>query len=137
MSGPLLATKLHVPRRGRGHVVRPRLDALLESGRDATLTLVSAPAGFGKTTLLAEWLTTAGADGVSVAWVSLDGRDSSRRVLVIRGRCAAAVADHRSARVRSRFWKGPSRPIEAVTDTLLNDINACRRRSCWCSTTIT
>ena len=49
-------------------------------GRDAKLTLVSAPAGFGKTTLLANWLATAQADGRSVAWLSLDQRDNDPAV---------------------------------------------------------
>src|SRR5215207_2853176 len=73
MASPLLATKLHVPRRRRGLVARPRLSTRLDEARQVTLTLVSAPAGFGKTTLLTEWL--AAADGLSTAWLSLDQRD--------------------------------------------------------------
>ncbi len=57
MTRPLVATKLYVPRPRRGVVVRPRL--LDRLGDDARLTLVSAPAGFGKTTLLAAWLADA------------------------------------------------------------------------------
>src|SRR5919199_1133854 len=72
--GPLLTTKLHVPRRRRGLLPRPRLSERLDRGGDAALTLVSAPAGFGKTTLLTEWL--AGADRRSTAWLSLDARDN-------------------------------------------------------------
>ena len=59
MASPLLETKLYVPRRRRGLVARPRLSERLDRGADAKLTLVSAPAGFGKTTLLAEWLAAA------------------------------------------------------------------------------
>ena len=59
MSGPLLETKLHVPGRRRGLVARPRLSERLSRGAESALTLVSAPAGFGKTTLLAEWLAAA------------------------------------------------------------------------------
>ena len=68
--GPLLETKLHVPRRRRNLVARARLRVPLDS--DAAVTLVSAPAGFGKTTLVADWV-----DGLDahVAWVSLDERD--------------------------------------------------------------
>ncbi len=58
MAGPLLETKLHVPRRRRGLVARSRLTERLSRGTESALTLVSAPAGFGKTTLLADWLTT-------------------------------------------------------------------------------
>ncbi|HET7820859.1 MAG TPA: LuxR C-terminal-related transcriptional regulator [Ornithinibacter sp.] len=72
MTRPLVATKLYVPRLRRGLVARPRLVDRL--GGDGRLTLVSAPAGFGKTTLLASWLgpTT---DDRRVAWLSLDASD--------------------------------------------------------------
>ncbi len=55
-AGPLLETKLHVPRPRRGLVARPRLIERMNRGAESRLTLISAPAGFGKTTLLAEWL---------------------------------------------------------------------------------
>src|SRR5690242_10254755 len=76
MAGPLLETKLHVPRWRRSLVARPRLSERLSRGAESALTLVSAPAGFGKTTLLAEWLAVAAADERSVAWLSLDQRDN-------------------------------------------------------------
>ncbi|MEV6235506.1 hypothetical protein [Lentzea sp. NPDC051838] len=69
-SSPVLVTKLRPPVPRPGLVVRPRLTEVLDAGR--ALTLVSAPAGFGKTTLLAAWL----ADKTGVAWVSLDERDN-------------------------------------------------------------
>jgi LuxR family maltose regulon positive regulatory protein len=75
---PLLETKLHVPRLHRGLVVRPRLSQRLSRGAESALTLVSAPAGFGKTTLLADWLTAA--SGPSAAWLSLDQRDNDPTV---------------------------------------------------------
>lgn len=79
MGGPLLEAKLHVPRRRRGLVARPRLAELLTRGAESALTLVSAPAGFGKTTLLADWLeqwsAAAPEGGRSAAWLSLDRRD--------------------------------------------------------------
>ena len=57
-AGPaaLLEMKLYVPRSRRGLVPRPRLSKRLDRGTASKLTLVSAPAGFGKTTLLTEWL---------------------------------------------------------------------------------
>jgi len=76
MTGRLLATKLHVPATRPSLVARPRLTARLASGLRARLTLISAPAGFGKTTLLAEWLAEASADGCRIAWLSLDQRDN-------------------------------------------------------------
>jgi len=65
----LLATKLHVPGPRPGFVPRPRLTGKLASG----LVLVCAPAGFGKTALLADWLRSAGRP---VAWLSLDVGDN-------------------------------------------------------------
>ena len=58
MATPLLATKLYVPPHRPNVVLRPRLIERLNDGLYRKLTLVSAPAGFGKTTLLSEWLAT-------------------------------------------------------------------------------
>ena len=73
MPSPLVETKLHVPKLRRRLVARPRLSGRLRRGTDSRLTLVSAPAGFGKTTLLAEWL--AATPTGSVAWLSLEESD--------------------------------------------------------------
>jgi LuxR family transcriptional regulator, maltose regulon positive regulatory protein len=78
MVDPLVETKLLLPRPRREVVPRPRLAGLLLRGSDGPVTLVSAPAGFGKTTLLASWFATAPStpdDDHLVAWVSLDERD--------------------------------------------------------------
>ena len=78
MADPLVETKLLLPRSRREVVPRPRLAALLARASEAPVTLVSAPAGFGKTTLLSTWLSRDPArpgDGGPVAWVSLDERD--------------------------------------------------------------
>ena len=56
MTSPPLDTKFFAPARRNGLVDRPHLTERLNRGLEAKLTLVSAPAGFGKTTLLAEWL---------------------------------------------------------------------------------
>jgi len=72
----MIATKLYVPKLRRGLVARPRLLERLRRGAEARLTLVSAPAGFGKTTLLAEWLGETPGEDRSVAWLSLDPSDN-------------------------------------------------------------
>jgi LuxR family transcriptional regulator, maltose regulon positive regulatory protein len=72
----MIATKLYVPKLRRGLVTRPRLRVRLRRGAESRLTLVSAPAGFGKTTLLAEWLAEAPGEDRSVAWLSLDSSDN-------------------------------------------------------------
>ncbi len=69
----LLATKLFVPVTRAACVPRKRLQALLDQGTKGPLTLLSAPAGSGKTTLVANWLRTADR---SAAWFSLDERDN-------------------------------------------------------------
>jgi LuxR family maltose regulon positive regulatory protein len=76
MPSPLLETKLRIPRGRRRLVARPRLIERLSRAAESALTLVSAPAGFGKTTLLTEWLASAPAEGPTVAWLSLDQRDN-------------------------------------------------------------
>jgi LuxR family maltose regulon positive regulatory protein len=70
---PILLTKLFVPPLRPSLVPRPALVARLDSGLQGLLTLVSAPAGFGKTTLLAEWLSQTSRP---VAWLSLDVGDN-------------------------------------------------------------
>jgi LuxR family transcriptional regulator, maltose regulon positive regulatory protein len=69
----LLATKLHVPRPRPGFVARPRLLERLAEGTARELVLVCTPAGFGKTTLLADW---ARHEQRPVAWLSLDDADN-------------------------------------------------------------
>jgi LuxR family transcriptional regulator, maltose regulon positive regulatory protein len=72
---PLIWTKLRVPQVRPKLVARPDLTERLnpESGRK--LTLITAPAGFGKTTLLGEWVATC-SDERSIAWVSVDEADN-------------------------------------------------------------
>jgi len=76
MAGALLETKFHLLTRRRGSLVaRNRLSERLSHGTELTLTLVSAPAGFGETTMLAECLAAPAAEARSLAWLSLDQRD--------------------------------------------------------------
>lgn len=74
MSAPLLATKLYIPPPRPKLVVRPRLIARLDEGLQRGLTLISAPAGFGKTTLISEWVA---GGRRPVAWLSLDESDNN------------------------------------------------------------
>src|SRR6266566_9864628 len=73
LPNPLLVTKLHRPRPRNRLVSRSHLVERLQQGMECALTLVSAPAGFGKTTLLAQWLAES---DTSVAWLSLEPEDN-------------------------------------------------------------
>src|SRR5215211_4206326 len=124
MAGPLLETKLHVPRRQRALVARPRLSERLSRGAESALTLVSAPAGFGKTTLLAEWLAGAPDDGRSVAWLSLDQRDNDPALFWTYLVTALQTAAHGVGAGALSLLQSPQLSIEAVLATLLNDLHA-------------
>ncbi|MBU1878492.1 MAG: hypothetical protein KJ734_06035, partial [Chloroflexi bacterium] len=75
MTLPLLATKLYIPPVPPAPVSRSRLIERLNAGlrRTPGMTLISAPAGFGKTTLVSQWIPQAGRP---VAWLSLDEHDN-------------------------------------------------------------
>lgn len=81
MGDLLVQTKLLVPRAHRDLVPRRHLDAILEGATSSALTVVSAPAGFGKTTLLTELAAGLAREGGrhAIAWVSLDERDVDQR----------------------------------------------------------
>src|SRR3984957_3587585 len=124
MAGPLLETKLHVPRWRRSLVARPRLSERLSRGAESALTLVSAPAGFGKTTLLAEWLAAAPVDGRSVAWLSLDQRDNDPALFWTYLVAALKTAAPGIGAGALSLLQSPRPPSEADLAALLNDLDA-------------
>ncbi len=73
----LLATKLSLPTSLGTTIPRPRLHVLLDKALEHPFTLVSAPAGFGKTTLLSTWAQSLPASQALVAWLSLDEDDNN------------------------------------------------------------
>jgi len=75
MPASLFSTKLHFPQVRPNLVPRPRLLEILEKGLRGPLTLISAPAGSGKTTLTAEWRAHSGSR-IPIAWLSLDSADN-------------------------------------------------------------
>src|SRR5437588_5514303 len=124
----LLETKFYAPRSRRGLVPRPRLSERLDRGAASKLVLVSAPAGFGKTTLLTEWLAAgpaAPADERLAAWLSLDRGDSDpgsfwTYVVAALRTVASGVGESALALLHA-----PQRPpIETVLTALLNDLGA-------------
>src|SRR5207245_1646958 len=106
----------------RGLVPRPRLTAVLNRGVESTLTLVSAPAGFGKTTLLAGWLDFF---KHSAAWVSLDQSDNhaasfwSYLVAALQ-----TVKPGVGASAISLLQSPQPPPIDAVLTLLVNELSA-------------
>src|ERR1044071_96920 len=79
MYTPILTTKLSIPPKRQDWVLRTRLTKRLDQGLERRLTLISAPAGFGKTTLIASWLHSLGnrhQTARRVAWLSLEEDDN-------------------------------------------------------------
>src|SRR5437899_12839254 len=76
----LLATKFYIPVAPGRLISRPRLSALLDKGLTHPFTLVSAPAGFGKTTFLSSWARSLQARDARRCWVSLDEEDNDPRL---------------------------------------------------------
>jgi LuxR family maltose regulon positive regulatory protein len=115
----LLATKLAVPQVSGSLVPRARLLAALQEGIARQLVVVSTPAGFGKTTLLATWAREAGSP---VAWLSLD-QDDNDPVRFWRYLAAAIDRAHPGAAERVlTLLSGPTRPSsEAIATELLNE----------------
>jgi LuxR family maltose regulon positive regulatory protein len=88
---------------------------------------VSAPAGFGKTTLLAEWLAAAPADGRSVAWLSLDQRDNDPALFWTYLVAALKTAAPGVGASALSLLQPPAPPSEAGLVPLLNDLDALSR----------
>ncbi|MBK6709527.1 MAG: LuxR family transcriptional regulator [Chloroflexi bacterium] len=123
MSGDLLQTKLYVPRLRPSFISRPQLSETLNVGLQAgcKLTLISAPAGFGKTTLVTEWL--AGCARPS-AWLSLDERDSDLpRFLTYLIAALQTLFPAIGKDVTAVLQAAPP-PIESSLTTLLNEIGS-------------
>jgi LuxR family transcriptional regulator, maltose regulon positive regulatory protein len=118
MSSPLLETKFHLPTPHGRLIPRARLSQRVERAAAATLTLVSAPAGFGKTTLMAELASRSG--GPHVAWLSLDPGDNDpvtfwTYVIEAVDRAAPGVG----SAARSIIATAQA-PVDAAVTTLLN-----------------
>jgi LuxR family maltose regulon positive regulatory protein len=121
MATHLLATKLSIPPvRETRTVVRPELLAHLTVGRDGKLTLISAPAGFGKTTLVAAWLATSDS---SACWLSLDAGDSDPfRFLTYVVAALQTIAPHIGTSIAPLLEAPQPPPLDALLTPLLNDI---------------
>ena len=119
---PLLATKLRQPRVRGGLVSRTRLTERLNAGLDRALTLISAPVGFGKTTLLGEWLARKAA-AVPTAWLSLDEDDNDPvRFLTYVVAALNGVSESVGSAALAMLQVPHSPPIRVILTSLLNDL---------------
>lgn len=131
MSPPLLATKLYIPPPRPNVVSRARLLDQLNAGLHRKLTLVSAPAGFGKTTLISSWLNQINQLPVTnhqspkAAWLSLDERDNEpHRFLRYVIAALQTVEPQLGAEITPLLQSPQPPPMEALLTTLLNEVAA-------------
>ncbi len=127
MSMPILATKLYIPPPRPKIVLRPRLIERLNEALHLKLTLISAPAGFGKTTLVSEWV--AGCERlepkVRAAWLSLDeGDNDPARFLAYLVAALQTIAANIGTGVLGTLQAPQPPPIESILTVLLNEISA-------------
>ncbi len=118
---PLAEAKLAAPRRRAGMVQRPRVMRALDAGADAALTLVAAPAGYGKTTAVRAWCA---ASGTALAWVTLDAGDNDpARFWTYIATAVDRIRDGLGRRSLHQI-RASGMPIEVAVEELLNGIAA-------------
>lgn len=118
ISTQLLQTKLHLPALQTGYVARPRLAARLDAIQNTRLTLVSAPAGFGKTTLLAAWC--AGQQARRIAWLGLEASDDNPPRFLTYVCAALQSVDARLGANALSLLQAPTISLQLVLPTVLN-----------------
>lgn len=117
---PILTTKLYIPSSLPKLVLRPRLIERLNEGMDRKLTLISAPAGFGKTTLVSEWV--AGCKRPT-AWISIDeGDNDPTRFLTYFIAALQTITGNFGVGVLSLLQASQFPPNESILTGLLNEI---------------
>src|SRR5881275_2443147 len=119
---PILATKLYMPRLRPNVVSRPRLIERLNEGLYRKLTLISAPAGFGKTTLVSEWV-----EGIErpTAWLSLDeGDNDPARFLTYLVAALQTIVATIGEGVLGVLQSPQPPPTAAILTALLNDLTS-------------
>jgi LuxR family transcriptional regulator, maltose regulon positive regulatory protein len=122
MLAPILATKLYIPPPRPKVVSRPRLIEALSGGLHRKLTLISAPAGFGKTTLVSEWVA---GSGEPIAWLSLDeGDNDPARFLTYLIAALQTITPQIGAGVLGTLQSPQPPSPELILTTLLNEIAA-------------
>src|ERR671910_375859 len=124
-SDPLVSTRLRPPEARANLVARPRLTAMLQREAGRKLTLVSAPAGFGKTTLLVEWLRSRAPGAGSVAWLSLEeGDNDPARLLSYLVAALRSISGEIGEGVLSSLRSPEPPQLGALTAALINEISS-------------
>jgi ATP/maltotriose-dependent transcriptional regulator MalT len=120
MPTPILATKLYLPRLRPNMVSRPRLIERLNEGQYRNLTLISAPAGFGKTTLISAWVTFIKRP---TAWLSLDeGENNPTRFLTYLVAALQTIAPRLGEGVLNALQSPQPPPTDVLLTALLNEL---------------
>jgi LuxR family maltose regulon positive regulatory protein len=121
----LIRTKLHLPFTRAELVLRGRLQEQIESGLRGPLTLITAPAGFGKTTLVASYVTGA---GMPVAWLSLDKDDNETGRFLSYLAAALQEAEHTiGSQAAQMLAAAQQAPPEAILTSLINDLDSAHK----------
>jgi len=122
MTDTLIRTKLHIPFTRSKLVPRPRLQTRLAEGLRGPLTLITAPAGFGKTTLVTSGVA---GSGMSVAWLSLDKNDNQSERFLSYLIAALQEADSAIGSETAQLLAAACQaPPEAVLTSLINDLDS-------------
>ena len=122
MSTPILVTKLYIPPPRPKVVLRPRLIQRLNEGLHGKMTLISAPAGFGKTTLVGKWVA---ACQRPTAWLSLDERDNDpTNFLTYLVAALQTIAAHLGEGALRVLQSPQPPPSETILTALLNEITS-------------
>lgn len=120
MATPLLATKLYIPPLRTNFIQRQRLRTMLDVGAQGKLTLISAPAGFGKTTLISEWLQQGKTQS---AWLSLDEDDNEpARFLTYLIAAVQKLLPTVGQSLLVTLHSPQTPPVETLLTSLLNEI---------------
>ena len=126
----LLATKLYIPSIRTNLVPRSRLIEKLNDGLDRKLTFICAPAGFGKSTLVTDWvlnLSPASTTEYRISWLSLDKNDNAPTrfltylIFALNQSAEGEIALGKNALT---MLQAPQPSIEAVLTSLINDVSA-------------
>ncbi|QQS35930.1 MAG: AAA family ATPase [Ignavibacteriales bacterium] len=122
MTAPILNTKLFKPAAGPQTIIRKRLNDRLNAGLKSKVILISAPAGFGKTTLISTWIDQLNSN---VGWVSLDIADNDPNRFLTYCLASLQTADNELGKTTMSLLQSPqSSSVELIITNLINDITS-------------